>query len=188
MNETMTEHNFFKTGKKLGLLGILITAMGAISISIGTISRMIFTPIIPIYPDHAKLLIIFGVSLIVSGSIINYITMRWIKKETQKIQDDLKNNKKIQELEKIQKTTKDYMEHFGYQLQKGGISFTSLAILTLTYAWIAAHDTFRTYISYNIYTNYDIYVSLIIVTASLAVAATLLIYGEYWKNKAKKQK
>lgn len=114
--------------------------------------------------------------------------MRWIKKETQKIQDDLKNNKKIQELEKIQKTTKDYMEHFGYQLQKGGISFTSLAILTLTYAWIAAHDTFRTYISYNIYTNYDIYVSLIIVTASLAVAATLLIYGEYWKNKAKKQK
>jgi hypothetical protein len=179
------KYDFLETGKKLELWGIFVTTLGAISITTAILSRTIFTPTIPIYPDYTKVFIILGTSLITLGSIINYLTLKWMKKETQKTQNNLKT-KKTQEWQQFQKTTKDYLEHFGYQLQKGGISFASLAILTFTYAWTAVHNTIKIYTSHNIYTNYDVFISLIIVTTSLTTAAILLIYGEYWRNKAKK--
>lgn len=187
MTSEKTKQHFLETGKKLELSGTLITILGTIITATGTLSRIIFTSSPLIYSDYTITSIILGTSLITTGSIINYLTLKWMKREKQKIQNNLKNNKKTQELEKFQKTTREQMEHFGYQLQKGGISFASLAILTLTYAWIAVHNPLKIYTSYNIYTNHDIYISLIIVTASLATAAVLLIYGEYWKNKAQKQ-
>lgn len=184
--EILKKYNFLKTARKLELLGTLITTLGAISITTGILSRMIFTPILPIYPEHIIIFIVLGTSLITSGNITNYLTLKWMKKEARKTQNNLKKTKKTQEAEQLQKTTKDYMEHFGYQLQKGGISFASLGILTFAYAWTAVHNTIKIYTSYNIYTNYDIYISLLIVTASLTTAAVLLIYGEYWKNKDQK--
>jgi membrane protein DedA with SNARE-associated domain len=138
---------------------------------------MIFTPTPPIYPDYIRIFIILGASLIITGSIINYLASRWMKKETQK---ELKKTKKTQKLEELQKNLKDHTEHFGYQLQKSGIAFTSIGILTFAYAWIAVVYLLRGY------SDYDVFLSLIIVTACLATAAILIVYGEYWRNRAKK--
>nr|MDO8079675.1 hypothetical protein [Candidatus Freyarchaeota archaeon] len=186
IGELLIKYDFLKIGRKLELWGTLVTTLGVISITTGILSRMIFTPIIPIYPDYIRIFVILGSSLIISGGIINYLTLRWMKKETQKTQNNLIKTKKTQEWEEFQKTSKDYIEHFGYQLQKGGISFASLGILTFAYAWVAVHNILKIYSSYNVYSNYDVFISLIIVTACLATAAVLLIYGDYWKNRAKK--
>jgi membrane protein DedA with SNARE-associated domain len=138
---------------------------------------MIFTPYPPTYPDYIRIFIILSASLIITGSIINYLTSRWMKKETQK---ELKKTKKTQKPEELQKNLKDHTEHFGYQLQKGGIAFASIGLLTFAYSWVAVNYLLRRY------TDYDVFLSLIIVTACLATAAILLVYGEYWRNRAKK--
>ena len=160
--ELYVKYDFIKIGQKLELWGTLVTTLGVVSIATGILSRIIFLPVIPIYPDYIRIFIILSSGLIISGSVINYLASRWMKKETQKIQNNFKKTKKTQEWEELQKTSKDYMEHFGYQLQKGGISFASIGILTFSYAWIAVHNIFEIYSSFNVYSNYDVFISLIL--------------------------
>jgi membrane protein DedA with SNARE-associated domain len=176
-SELITKYDFIGTGVKLELWGIFATCLGVVSITTEIVTRLIFTPYPPTYPDFIRIFIILSASLIIAGSIINYLTSRWMKKETQK---ELKKSKKTQKSEELQKDLKDHTEHFGYQLQKSGIAFFVIGVLTFVYSWVAVSTLLRTY------TDYDVFLSLIIVTACFVTAAILLVYGEYWRNRAKK--
>lgn len=106
------KYDFIEIGIKLELWGTLATCLGIVGITTEILTRMIFTPMPPTYPDYIRIFIILGASLIITGIIINYLTSRWMKKETQKEQ---KQNKKPQKLEELQKNLKDHTEHFGYR-------------------------------------------------------------------------
>ncbi|MFB0563696.1 MAG: hypothetical protein ACETWM_21055 [Candidatus Lokiarchaeia archaeon] len=180
MSELISKHDFFETGRKIELWGTLAICLGALIIAIGILSRMIFTPILPIYPDYIRVYIVIGSILTITGFIIKYYGLKWIRNEAQKTENQLKKQKQTPQWTQVQKTYNEYTEHFGNQLLKGGISFVSIGILTFTYAWVALHYLFRQY------TDYDVFISLIIVTACLVTAAILLVIGEYWRNRAKK--
>ncbi len=180
MSELIAKHDFFETGRKIELWGTLTICLGALIIAIGILSRMIFTPTLPIHPDYIRVYIIIGSILTATGFIINYYGLEWIKNEAKKTEKQLKKRKQTQQWTEVQKTYNEYIEHFGNQLLKGGISFASIGILTFTYAWAALKYLLRQY------TDYDVFISLIIVTACLVTAAILLVSGQYWRNRAKK--
>ena len=179
MSELLAKHEFIEIGRKIELWGTFITCLGIISIATGIITRMIYPPLPPIHPDYLRVYTIISIILTASGITTNYYGLKWIKKEAKKTEKQLKKARENQ-YEKFHKTFYDYMEHFGNQLLKGGISFASTGLLTFTYAWIAVNYLLRQY------TDFDVYISLIIVTACLAAATVLLVFGEYWRTKAQK--
>lgn len=180
MSKIITKHDFFETGRKIQLWGTLTISLGALIIALGILSRMIYTPTLPIYPDYIRVYIISGSILAITGFIVSYYGLKWIRNEAQKTENQLKKRKQTQQWTEVQKIFNEYTEHYGNQLLKGGISFTSIGILTFTYAWVALHYLLRQY------TDYDVFISLIIVTACLTTAAILLVCGQYWRNRAQK--
>jgi Na+/melibiose symporter-like transporter len=180
MKEIIAKHEFIELGKKLELWGTLLVCLGVISISTGILARIIFKPLPPLFPDYLRVFLTIGFTLTILGIIITYYTLKWIKNNYKKTEKELKKAKENQKTE-LKKTLNEYIEHYGNQLLKGAISFASTAAITFAYAWIAVHNLFRQY------SDYDVFLSLIIVTACLATTAVLIVYGQYWRNRAQKQ-